>query len=239
MIAILPMYDWPERRAANGALWRNIRDRLRADGIEAPDALTSPGDLVSAWLSSDLLFGQTCTFPLETALAGKVRYVATPSYPAPGCEKPGHYRSAIIMRGAGDVPVPRDPGATLPDWTADARFALNGFDSMSGWHGLLRDCEAAGRAMPARHLETGSHRASIVAVAVGRADLAAIDCVSFALARDHEPTAARVRIAGWTAERPGLPLITALGTPGPVLAALRRAAAAEMDAVVLARPTER
>ena len=39
-IAALPMYDWPERRAEVDAEWTVLRDRLRAQGIAAPEELT-------------------------------------------------------------------------------------------------------------------------------------------------------------------------------------------------------
>jgi ABC-type phosphate/phosphonate transport system substrate-binding protein len=240
MIATLPMYDWPETAAANNALWSRMRGRLLAEGIEAPQALLRPVALPETWLSPELLIGQTCSYPLETVLAGKVAYVATPTYAVAGCETPGTYRSVIIKQGPGeDAPVPETAAAALPFWPDNATLALNGFDSMSGWHALQRDCAALDRAPPTRHVETGSHRASVIAVAQGRADMAAVDCVSFALARLHDPAAADVHVAGWTAERPGLPLITSLNTPPQAMAALRRAARAELAAIQLAQPTER
>jgi ABC-type phosphate/phosphonate transport system substrate-binding protein len=115
-------------------------------------------------------------------------------------------------------------------------IAFNGMDSMSGWHGLSRDAARAGRAMPGGRLRTGSHRASIKAVASGEADFAAIDCVSWAMALAFEPAARSVHVAGWTAERPGLPLITRRGRPEAEIARLREAAALHMNAVVLERP---
>jgi len=39
MLATLPMYDWPEVWAENDTLWAAMRDALRAEGIDAPDAL--------------------------------------------------------------------------------------------------------------------------------------------------------------------------------------------------------
>jgi ABC-type phosphate/phosphonate transport system substrate-binding protein len=70
------------------------------------------------------------------------------------------------------------------------------------------------------------------AVAESRADLCAVDCVSWALIRQHEPEAAAgLRSLGWTAAAPGLPLIT--GPDGPV-AALREALRAVIAAPILA-----
>src|SRR6185437_15806880 len=55
---------------------------------------------------------------------------------------------------------------------------------------------------------TGSHEASLEAVAEGRADLASIDCVSFALlGRGHPDLIGRVAIVATSALSPGLPFI--------------------------------
>jgi hypothetical protein len=70
-------------------------------------------------------------------------------------------------------------------------------------------------------VETGGHRASIRAVAEGRADLAAIDCRAWALALRHEPCA---RDWSWSAGRrngPGLPFVTGAGTDDKTAARLR------------------
>ena len=62
-------------------------------------------------------------------------------------------------------------------------------------------------------IETGAHRASIVAVAEGRADVCAIDCRSWHMAKRHEPKAKELRVVGWTGLRKGLPMITSVHTP--------------------------
>lgn len=238
MIAGLPMYDWPERRPATDALWARLRDALRAAEFDAPDALTRMDDLQALWLAPDLLLAQTCAYPLETALRGRVRYVATPVHGAPGCGR-GTYRSVVIARGLGeDMVAPATPDATLPIQLS-GRLAANAPDSLSGYVALARDLEATGLAMPGPALWTGAHRASIRAVAEGEADVAAIDCVSWRIAQAHEPTAARVRVIGWTAERPGLPLITSRTMTDDDLVRLRRAIAAAMPIAVLDRPAER
>ncbi|MEQ8399713.1 MAG: PhnD/SsuA/transferrin family substrate-binding protein [Roseitalea porphyridii] len=237
MIAGLPMYDWPERRAGTDALWARLRDALRAAGFDAPDALTRTNDPRNLWLSDELLLGETCSYPLETILAGKVRYVATPVHDAPGCGQ-GTYRSVLVAPGDGeDMPPPAAPGAQLPDRLAGT-LAANEPGSMSGYIALARDCERAGREMPVDIVWTGSHRASIRAAAAGRADIAAIDCVTWRIARDHEPAAAEVRVVGWTAERPGLPLITNAAMADADIARLREAVASVMPVVVLDPPTE-
>ena len=61
-------------------------------------------------------------------------------------------------------------------------------------------------------------------MAENRADVAAIDCVTFAFVRDEMPELAqRVREFGWTAASPGLPLIAANTVPQGVIESLRAA----------------
>jgi ABC-type phosphate/phosphonate transport system substrate-binding protein len=76
---------------------------------------------------------------------------------------------------------------------------------------------------------TGGHRASLQAVLSGAADLAAIDCVSFALLERAEPAAiAGVRVVAESEPAPALPYVTAAARPA---ADRTRLLGALMDAV--------
>jgi ABC-type phosphate/phosphonate transport system substrate-binding protein len=192
-----------------------IRD---ADGrIIAPDPATLPPDdfdLATLWRHPDLLFSQTCWGPLEaTGLAAFVTILGQPDYSSFEGGDRLRYSSAIVMRrgAAADVSSPVDGHPILPlGLMRGARLAYNNPDSMSGIIGLTRDLEAAGEglALFSECIETGSHRASIGAVADGSADIATIDCRSWQLAKRYDATAAEVGIVGWTARRKGLPFIT-------------------------------
>ena len=83
---------------------------------------------------------------------------------------------------------------------------------MSGRLALEADLKAAGQDLSifSQLVETGGHRLSIRAVAEGRADVATIDCRSWALARRYEPAAKCLSVVGWTARRPGLPFVAAV-----------------------------
>jgi ABC-type phosphate/phosphonate transport system substrate-binding protein len=107
------------------------------------------------------------------------------------------------------------------------RFTFNSLDSMSGVIALTRDLQAVGESLDifSSRSESGGHRGSIVAVAEGKAEIAAIDCESWALAQRFEPAAQKVAVVGWTARRKGLPYITARTTPDKTLKALREALA--------------
>ena len=212
--AALPMYDLPELRAQTDRLWREIRDALRRLGVPAPDALARPEALVPHWRDPALLLSQSCGYPL-LSLSGHVRVVATPVYDAPGCTG-GSYRSAIVVRR-------EDEAAALPDLRGRI-CAINAWDSNSGMN-LLRAKMAplaGGRAFFRDVRVTGSHAASLDAVAGGEADVAAIDCVTLALLGRHRPALVeRVRVLDWTVPCPGLPLVTAADTD--TLLALRQA----------------
>jgi ABC-type phosphate/phosphonate transport system substrate-binding protein len=240
LVATLPMYDWPKHRAATDARWAELREALRSEGFDAPDELTRDRDLQALWMSPDLLIGETCIYPLSTVLAGHVRYVATPVHHAPGCGN-GTYRSVIVRRGPGEDMLPPDTEEALVSPTMlSGVMAANEPSSMSGFVAIVRDCDALGLAMPEKDniLWTGSHRESIDAVAAGKADHAAIDCVTWSIALEYEPAAQDLYVAGWTASRPGLPLITSLAMDDDALARIRRAVSASMEAVVLDPPVE-
>lgn len=222
------MYDWPERHGQVDAEWAAIRDRLRSSGIDAPEALTrDTGDLLDFWKRPDLLFAQTCWGPMELGLADHVQVIGQPSYDGIDGGEGELYSSAIVMRrGGGSVGVQAGPPVDL---LRGARLAYNVPDSMSGIMALEKDLRSAGESLAifSERIETGGHRKSIRAVAEGRADVAAIDCRSWQLAKQYEPAAAdALQIVGWTAKRKGLPFITAKTTSPEIVEALRAALAA-------------
>ncbi|MFT4151384.1 MAG: PhnD/SsuA/transferrin family substrate-binding protein [Paracoccaceae bacterium] len=208
MIAALPMYDLPELRPVTDRLWAAIRDAIRAEGIEAPQTLTRDmEDFEAHWLFPDLLLSQTCGLPFRARLHDRVTLVGTPDYGLSGC-KPGYYRSVFVARG-------EDARATLSDFEG-AVLAYNGAGSQSGWAAPVAHLQAAGlrfRLGP----QTGGHRASVAAVAGGRADFAAIDAVTWALLAGRDPNHARLRVVGRTEPSPGLPLIAAAGSDADTL----------------------
>lgn len=211
MKAALPMYDRPEIRPATDRFWAAIRDRLRAAGLAAPEALDRPADPWPLWQAPDLVLAQTCGLPYRSRLHGKVALVGTPDYGLEGLA-PGYYCSEIVARS--------DDPRGFADLLAGT-LALNEAGSQSGWAALQAHAAAQGL-VPGRAIATGSHAASAAAVAEGRADLAAIDAVTWRLLKRHEAAlTSRLRVVERTAPTPGLPLITAHGLdPAPVFAAV-------------------
>lgn len=216
--------DAPERLARRNADMPAVPGGIRdaAGRPVAPDPATLPPeelDLFTLWRHPALLFCQTCWGPMEAGLRPHVRVLAQPDYSACEGGEGADYSSAIVMRRgeAGDCPAPADGRDLLPLASMrGARLAYNDPHSMSGLIGLARDLDAHGADLSifSERIATGGHRASVAAVAEGRADVAAVDCRSWALARRFEPRAGELGVAGWTSRRKGLPYIAAPGAPG-------------------------
>ncbi|HZS82708.1 MAG TPA: PhnD/SsuA/transferrin family substrate-binding protein [Stellaceae bacterium] len=208
-IAQLPMYDFPEVREATAALWAAIASRLRSLGLsEVPDSLANGTTHHQSWRHPRLLIGQSCGYPALTTFRAHLRIIARPVYAAPGCI--GDTHCSFILVGA------TSPAEALADLRG-SRFALNSRDSNTGMNlpRLAFAPLAAGRRFFSAIIETGSHAESLVRVAAGTADAAAVDCVSYALLARHRPAlAVATRILARTASSPTLPFVTARGTDG-------------------------
>jgi len=192
------MYDWPEVRGSTDALWHVLRESLSDHGFaRLPDELARGSDPHADWVRPDLILSQTCGLPFVRELQGRVKLLGTPSYDI-DCGS-GAYYSVLIAR----EDVPDDP-----DESQEYAFAYNDVRSQSGYAAFLRKLIADASPLPERYVATGSHRASIAAVAEGRADIAAIDAVTWGLACRHDADAERVKVIGKTSAMPGLPFIT-------------------------------
>ncbi|MDY1038279.1 phosphate/phosphite/phosphonate ABC transporter substrate-binding protein [Lelliottia sp. CFBP8978] len=216
-----PMYAI--NRAETLALWRAVQHLLIAHGVPADDLKPSvpEGDLLSHWRHPDLLLSQTCGFPLVTQLA-EVQTVGCFHYTAPGCEGI-NYRSFLVARA-------QDNTQTLADFRGK-RVVCNAEESQSGYNVLLKRVAPLSREgrFFSQVVLSGSHRQSVIDLARGAADIAAIDCVTWALLQRHEPTLLDgLTVIEHTPLTPGLPLITAGRTSAQTLTAIRAA----LDALV-------
>lgn len=220
-IASLGMYDFGAAMAAHDRLWALVRDRLRAAGHVAPDALTrGPDAFWPAWEAPNLLLSQTCGYPFRARLVGRVAYVGTPDYGVEGCA-PGQYRSVFVARAD-------DPRADLAAFDG-AAFAYNEAMSQSGWAGPQTHAARLGLRLPPV-IATGAHRLSAEAVVKGQADIAALDCVTWALLQTDDPAMRSLRVVGMTDPAPGLPFITALDGPADLLYVVLTGAIAALPA---------
>lgn len=196
----LPMYDWPEIRTETDQFYALLRESLADRGFAPPHDLNRELDPMTVWQSPNLLLAQTCGLPLVTRLRDRVSVVGTPAYDI-DCSS-GRYFSVLVAHR--DSPFER-----LAD-LAGTRFALNEFGSQSGYAAPLFHLGREAPEVPKSltYQPVGSHRAALRAVSEGVADFAAIDAVSWAHARRHEPSSERLRVLSRTPPTPGLPFIT-------------------------------
>ena len=213
------MYDWPEIRGQTDALWRAVYDAAARRGLKFPAALDRSRQPLELWTDPALALGQTCGLPFVTRLRGKVHLLATPCYAASGCQGP--YYSSMIL-------VAADSRYRQLEDLRGARAAYNASHSQSGYAALRAAIApyAGGRPFFEKTIETGTHRASLRALAGGRADICAVDAVCWALAARHDAQIARrLRVIGQTPMTPGLPLICALSRTHEDAATIREALA--------------
>ena len=211
MRASLPMYDLPALRATTDRWWQGLARHLRAAGVAGVPARLARRRL-PAWTDPQLLFSQTCGYPLTHALAGQVEPLCTPVYDAPGCAG-ARYVSVIAVRA--------DSGAATLEDLRGSVCAINSRDSHSGCNVLRRMVAplAGGRAFFGEVIETGSHAASLTRVGAGAADVCAVDAITHELLRRHAPEAlAGTRVLAHSPAAPGLPYIA-----GPAVGADERA----------------
>jgi ABC-type phosphate/phosphonate transport system substrate-binding protein len=227
LVASLGMYDYSFVAEANRRLWDAIGRSLRVAGVEAPEAL-DPAEPRTLWTNPGLIFGQTCGYPYVTQLSGRVALIATPIYDFDGCDGPRHCSFVV----ASD----KTRNRSLASF-AGARAAINARDSNTGmnlFRGLLAPI-ARGRRVFSEVLVTGSHAASLAAVAGGEADIAAIDCVSYGLLRRGRPELFDgVAVIERTQATAGLPFVINAELGGSLVAALRVALFAALSDPALA-----
>ncbi|SDE33166.1 phosphate/phosphite/phosphonate ABC transporter substrate-binding protein [Paraburkholderia lycopersici] len=232
-IASLPMYNVTPQHATQ---WRSLLgDCLAAyarmtGGEEVTAIEVQDGELMAHWRRKDLLLSQACGLPYRMlGLHSEARVIATPRFDAPACEGPRYCSALVVSANAWRR------GATTLAACRGLRAASNSADSHSGMNAFRH--AVAPHARDGRFfssvLWTGSHAATLRALAKGAADVGAIDCVTLALLRDAQPEQLDgVQIIGMTASAPGLPLI-ASRTLGDEQAEALRAA---LDAAHAADP---
>jgi ABC-type phosphate/phosphonate transport system substrate-binding protein len=216
MIASLPMYDLAELRGRTDQLWDRMVRAFAAEGLEAPPALDRARHHHEVWRDPGLFLSQTCGYPLMNELVGLVRVVATTRYRVPECVG-SSYTSRVVVRADSSARRLEDlAGSTCAGNEPDSHSGMNAFRALVA--PLSRD----GRFF-SRVVWSGGHRMSLEMVVRGEVDVAAIDCVTFALLERARPDlTGAVREVARTAPCPGLPLITAAATSDDQLARMRR-----------------
>jgi ABC-type phosphate/phosphonate transport system substrate-binding protein len=216
MIAGLPMYDPPELHRIVDAWWSGLARAFRAEGIDdVPDGLDRSRAAEALWAAPDLIFAQACGFPLVTSFTGRLRYLATPHYAGPGCEGP-LYCSWIV--------VPADSTVRTIEDLRGKCCSISGRISHSGYNALralIAPLACNGRFFGSVSV-SGGHAASLAQLARGATDVAAIDCITYALlGRCRPQVVAATRVIGRTASAPGLPYVTGASASPDLIRRLR------------------
>lgn len=211
--AELQMYVAPQQIQQANELWlARIFERL---GVTRRNARHL--ELRSLWRAPELLLSQTCGYPLMVELRGQVKLIGRPRYELIHSSA-GSHCSLLLTRGD-------NPRTVLADFY-DSRGVINGYDSNSGMN-LLRE-RLAPLQRDARFFASvdvsGGHRDSLRWLREDRADLAAIDSVTFDyLARFAPQEVAGLRVVTRSAPSPTLPYIGALGLSDEQVSSIREA----------------
>lgn len=197
------MYDWPEVQAHNDQFWKTLREALQHYGFNGlPPTLTRPHS-TQCWTSQNNGLSQTCGYPLKHELGHLVELLGTPTYDTQYCNN-GYYASVILTR--------REDSRSSINEFQYAKPAVNGLNSQSGYNALVSlvgDMKTPDTQQYfASPLISGSHRQSILAVAERRAELCAVDPVSWKLAQQFEKASAKLSVLCLTSYTPALPLIS-------------------------------
>ena len=199
-------------------MWDALRGLLAEGGVaDLPETLIFERAPVPDRIGPQVLFSQTCGYPLETIFRGQAIRLGTPCYDAPGCDGPTHCGLFVVPAGS--------PARDLRDLKGGV-FLLNNRHSNSGMNLPRRALAEIAGGCPffARVIETGSQPGNLDRIAGGEGDVTAVDCVTYAFWRQYRPEAAkRTRILAQTPPSPAIPFVTSAATPAATVEILRGA----------------
>ena len=213
--ATLAWYELPETAAIIDRLWSGLARHLEAAGVApVPPSLSRPTEPHEALDRDDLILGQICGYVAGGVGRDRIVPVATLRHAAAGCEGTS-YRALVAVRASS--------GVERFEQLAGARAVINDPLSHTGCNALrARVAELGGDRFFGSIAVSGAHVASVEQVRAGAADVAAIDCITWALLERYRPAALDgLAILERLPPAPSPPLIT-----GPLgaaqLAALRQ-----------------
>ena len=195
------MYNREETKAANQEFYAYIFQELANRNINAPKKLSENEGFIDFWGSKEFFFSQTCGLPYRLFLSDKVTLIGTPNYGLEGC-KPGYYNSVFIARS-------EDKSKILSNFLS-SKFAFNELYSQSGWAAAEEHLGSLKNKF-SKFILSGSHRNSAKLVSEGKADIAAIDALSFKFIKKYDSFSSNLSIIEKTRSTPGLPFIAHLG----------------------------
>lgn len=206
--ASLPMYDFPEVRAATDAWWSGVAKHMLKAGVdETPAQLQHDVPVKSLWQHKDLLLSQCCGFDVVFGFKDSLDVLLVTDWVVEGCHN-GHYSSWIVVH----EDSPHQHISDLFNGVA----VINGRESHSGMHSLLTMVQPYSKdgIFFQRIFESGAHADSLVAIQQKTADVAAIDCITYQLIKTYRPAALNgIRVIGQTNAAPAHPYVTSSKTP--------------------------
>ncbi len=212
-LVTFPMYVFPHVRRAMRDFWKAVDGELEARGVVTFPVRARHSGLLCGWfIPKNLKLMQYCSYPYVTKLRkrGKLAPIACFDYNIEGVEDAKH-ASLIVVRHD-------SPAQSLED-TRGLRVVINGTNSNTGMN-LLRHAVAPladGKRFFRKVKKSGAHAASMRQIIKNKADVAAVDPLSYAYFKDANPKlAAKLRIIGKTAFGPTLPLFVPIHTPQEV-----------------------
>ncbi len=199
----LPMYDFPAIRTATDAWWRGIAQHLQRAGVAAAHlSLLHDRPVRELWGDKQLLMSQCCGYDVVFGHRTVLAVLATPVYAVEGC-RGGYYHSRIVVH--------QDSGLQALSALRGKVAAINGPESHSGMNALLSLVQPLSRAgyFFSQIKVSGAHVDSLALVQQRAVDVAAIDCVTYALLARYQPAAVTDLVTIARTERaPAVPYVT-------------------------------
>jgi len=201
-IASLPMYNFPEIQPALDTFWKGLSKHMSREGINnLPHKLSHDKPVQNLWNDPQLFISQCCGYDVTGRYYNSLVPVAVPHFSAPGCSG-SEYSSFILVKD-------NNPARDIMEMQ-DSVAVINGPEShsgMSAFRHLVASHSFKG-AFFADIKISGSHIDSIDFIKRGLADVAPIDCVTYALLEKHRPqTVWGLRVLGRTFCAPAPPYV--------------------------------
>ncbi len=217
--ASLPMYNLPETRQVNAALWDAIGAELKRQGVDdVPATLDFERLPVPAAIERDTLFTQVCGYPLQTIYRGQATILGAPIYAVDHCDGPRHAGIFIVHRELSFQQLADLRGC---------RFVFNSRHSNSGMNlprRTLADLVHGDAPFFGSIAETHSQPGNIERIARREADATCVDCVTYAFYCRHRPhLGSLTRVLAVTCSTPSIPYVTSAATPDELKVCLRNA----------------
>ena len=193
--------------------WQALFDRVYQ--AENRELLGIPSNLTSNLVfdaspelmhDKQLYIAHTCGFPLMKFYRESHEPVCIPVFDVEGAVAKQYSSRIIVKKDSSIRKLSECKGRTI---------AINGHDSNSGMNVIRHAvCQLSnGEDYFSSVIVSGGHWQSMIEVVEGRADVAAIDCVTYALLEQHQPDLCeQLRTIQWTAATTGLPFVIPKGS---------------------------